>query len=873
MRSLTSTLTATQQGMNATPFVRLYFSLGGTTYEYKTSEADNRIMYVSHSETPYRGGATIRLRDQDGYFRAIDYRGMRVDIGYGYITGSGEEYSNAPPVWVNAQRTISVEGELVCELVCVDIWWKLSNQRAMGSSFTTPPYWDRDTTILDIIDALLSQLGITLSNDATSDPNLSDMPVYESEVNRPVRNILRDMTAMTQSVLRMTGSDTIMSLYYLHPNPASVYTYDTGHAFYSDVKEAGLVVPNRVIVCDLIPTAVTQKAQFSGSADDTFSQGKIGVYTQVFEDQSVQSDSDCQRRAEAYLSKVRTERNQGTIVVPMNCGQEMYDYITVYDTRTGEMVSGRVGSLMRTYDPTEDRNYVLEIQLGGITDIDLSPGTMLDDAVGFNLQPSPIGGGWIYGQIPVPGLGLGSQSYLSSIYFHQGDLNGQNIHNAVHWYAGTIQWADGTVLNITQGEFTSLPYGVERYIYCDIDVADPWNLRIGNLNDAIGANRCILAVVTAQASGYGLAINPIMSHGLRVVADMLADQAIREARLLGVGFIQGVHITDDTITAAKIGANQITAAKLNIVGWSESSGYIIVTDDTARNNLVSAINSSPGSTYIGAGKILVTAPGAAGRALSDWASEETGQTVIDGGKIHTYSISANKLEVNFLSAYVGNFGGGRVYIDSQGLRLYGTGLRLYDSGGAQIGDLQLSVVGGVALRAFDAPLYLTSWKNVVISSSQDLYLFAGTGRDVWVDKSFHPTADGQHSLGHGGSRWSNLWINNIRGDNIYVHSTMRPNSTDAHHSLGDFSHYWWDVHAQQLYDHSPRLPQNSRPTNDIKGIRIRQDGRYDYPTLPPQAQCRTPRGELVDGTNIGGMLQTVVMALQDALGRLDNAGI
>ena len=136
MRTLSATLTTTQQGASGTPYIEIVLTSPDllTTYTFKTTDATPRIFSGKISEGVW-GTTTrpiLRLKNQDQYFSAKDLRGYKADIKWGYNTPSGNESSTMQPLWVYDQREVSAEGELLTELELVDVWWKLGKLRVVG---------------------------------------------------------------------------------------------------------------------------------------------------------------------------------------------------------------------------------------------------------------------------------------------------------------------------------------------------------------------------------------------------------------------------------------------------------------------------------------------------------------------------------------------------------------------------------------------------------------------------------------------------------------------------------------------------------------------------------------------------------------------
>ncbi|RLC59767.1 MAG: hypothetical protein DRH54_01835, partial [Chloroflexi bacterium] len=62
-------------------------------------------------------------------------------------------------------------------------------------------------------------------------------------------------------------------------------------------------------------------------------------------DPNLQSATRAQERADAILRKQSLRAQRGNLVIPVNCGQELYDVITVTDDRCG--ISSKKYRVMR----------------------------------------------------------------------------------------------------------------------------------------------------------------------------------------------------------------------------------------------------------------------------------------------------------------------------------------------------------------------------------------------------------------------------------------------------------------------------------------------------------------------------------------------
>ena len=168
MRTLHADLTAAQQSASRTPYLRLAFRSRdrATSRTYATTDNPNRILDVQQAEgrygaqiavsgVPFAVSAIITLSNDDGALTSVDFKGYRLDIGWGLVTGSGAKYSEGEPLFVVNQRFLSVGGRLELEFHCVSLWEYMRllwvNKGSVAST-----HWDADTSVRHI---LLETLG------------------------------------------------------------------------------------------------------------------------------------------------------------------------------------------------------------------------------------------------------------------------------------------------------------------------------------------------------------------------------------------------------------------------------------------------------------------------------------------------------------------------------------------------------------------------------------------------------------------------------------------------------------------------------------------------------------------------------------------
>lgn len=335
MRSISATLLGAQKASSNSPYTRVYLpNYGGGT------DLSSYMKIVKHIEQPYGGSATILLGQAKTWFATsnvpIDLRGQQVDIGYGFTVGGTNYYSTTAPLWIGSTQLVSTMGVLDVELQCFDIWQKLQMLRICPSSVNIidkAPGYEGDTTIFDIIDGLLT--GITTLTKDSSDGIIDVyMPYIQFALNQPVATCILELMSMTNCYIRMRADG--MHVGELSRATADKYEYNIsvpGHVWWSDIYASDLVIPNRIIVVNTLPTD-DGSYDYSGSADDFESYSKLGYYvTRPYEISGLPSNAECQIRAESILYSIQRSLSKGMTIAPHNCAQELFDYVNVIDSR------------------------------------------------------------------------------------------------------------------------------------------------------------------------------------------------------------------------------------------------------------------------------------------------------------------------------------------------------------------------------------------------------------------------------------------------------------------------------------------------------------------------------------------------------------
>jgi len=334
-RTLSDTLTAAQQGTSKTPYIRIV--INGVDYS-------DRVLSVEHIEEAYRDRAIIVLRNDDRALDpgTVDLRGHRFCPGYGYVTSEGNEYSGAPDLWVKSQQVISREGSVVCQLYCEGMWMYAREQkvRAYGSApYYIGAYDGTTDTVYDIIEDIIEgALGWTLLPAPSPDDGIltSFKPVFN--INKvpyeSAASILYRLITMTKCYYRLTAGLTWKIVYPQESDSVDeVYYSDQPHYFYEYMEKYNEVTPNRIVVyTNFNPDDETTWPSILVGDTGAYS-GNYNEVIQPYVVASIDNQSDANARAAALLTRVKSESLAGRLIIPHDCGVELYDKVNVLDRR------------------------------------------------------------------------------------------------------------------------------------------------------------------------------------------------------------------------------------------------------------------------------------------------------------------------------------------------------------------------------------------------------------------------------------------------------------------------------------------------------------------------------------------------------------
>jgi len=313
-----------------------------------------------------RGRLTVELRNDDGRYASpgsgdlsvLDI-GCQLEVSPGYVTFQGKEVSSGLAFWLEVYEHISAGGKASLTLHASDGWNLIENWRARHQF-----RWNQDSSemsVKDILAFVLARVGLKLEVKSQSSVITSYYPDFTIHPNNRGETVISRLLSFVPDVLFVEGN----KAYLVNPQSydSSVYVYGVAHPIIEGNYRKGAWKLNRL-----------QVEGYDSAGDEpvivgSFAWGEIAhSYDRLsqIDDRNIDTVSKAEQRGEAYLRQAEIESAGGTIHIPVNCGQQLYDVIDLTDSRAG--LSGerkRVLGLILIYNPRRGE-YEQRLLLGAV---------------------------------------------------------------------------------------------------------------------------------------------------------------------------------------------------------------------------------------------------------------------------------------------------------------------------------------------------------------------------------------------------------------------------------------------------------------------------------------------------------------------------
>ncbi len=312
------------------------------------------------------GGLTVELRNDDGRYAApgegdlaiLDI-GCHLEFSPGYVTLSGSEYSAGQSFCLESYEHTSSGGKASLILHARDGWGALNDWKARHQF-----RWNRtsdDFSVKEIIALILARVGLKLEVISQSPVVTGFYPDFTVSPDNSGRAVIHKLLSFVPDVIFIEGN----KAYIVNPlsSDSSVYSYGGEHRLREGRYLRGALRMNRVQVegYDTVGGNLILADSFDWDEIDRLYDRLVQV-----EDRNTGTVAEAQQRGQAYLRQAEIEAGGGAIVIPVNCGQQLYDVVDVTDARAGlDAEKKRVLGLVLVYNPQRGE-YRQRLSLGAV---------------------------------------------------------------------------------------------------------------------------------------------------------------------------------------------------------------------------------------------------------------------------------------------------------------------------------------------------------------------------------------------------------------------------------------------------------------------------------------------------------------------------
>ena len=753
MRTLAGTLSADQKAYNVDAQVKIVLTKAGqTTYTYTRAEI---LDIPFHPEQEYSQTAQVILQNADKSLNNINFKGYKGVISYGV----GANYSPCAPLWVVHQQFISSPGRLTCELSLAGIPNLLAEHEASADySAGADPTATLKTLIIWIANAVLACFSqhpsysiVWDSEDGIIDthPPKDSFKIAYGETRLEK---IKELLAYTSMVMRVEDDEAIH--FFVPTTTGVVYDYEyndipgaANHTFFVKGLRQALVVPNSVTV----ESPPDDETPYSG----TYTHNDYGILPIWHGKRArVNSDAEALAIAEAMVDRAARAAESGSGLVPMNCGQEVHDYIKITDRRQADSRVGNVGYLNRTWSG-KAQTWTLELRFGNVDMVGLL-GTMppqasipefkepqditdlqesVKDAIKVLFQNQLI----MYNKLvsvqkeftyipPKLGAGVEPWQIPQSMQGYQHDIVFTSVdQDDISWAAGTIKFYDNTTQAIALGTYT-IPDASVRYVYFDLADAAPTVLKVtDNYLNVLTTKTGVVAIIQKGADAtVSATIIPSFGKMPLITADIIYLTGLLDklpdgtygkvlSTIIAAGLIQVGSGTKD------VDLDGFNISDTEIVGQTAGVDQVVLDTD--------------GTIKAGAGKITLDA-----QALKLW------------GAKFWFGTDDELYYIQYQIGTTLNAAGATIPIFEPLIVYHWTG-----SNWEQVAAGAGMYIWHAMLREIDAD------SN---DATDVLFITQNQARDGVVEHTLSPSDGGHGKLGTAGAKWGEVNALVVNGDNL-----------------------------------------------------------------------------------------------------------
>jgi hypothetical protein len=309
------------------------------------------------------GGLTVELRNDDGRYAApgqgslaVLDTGCRIEFSPGYVTVAGKEASDGLAYYLESYEHTSAGGQASLILRAVDGWAALAAWTARHQL-----RWNKaaqETNVLGIISFILARAGLKLEVKTQSAAITGFYPDFTVSPGDSGREAITKLLSFVPDVIFIEGD----KAYLVNPadSDSAVYDYGEEHPIFEGSYRRGAMKTNRVQV-EGYSAGLLVAESFAWDEID-----RLNDRLKQVDDRNIGTVVEAQQRGQSYLRQAEIEAEGGNILVPVNCGQQLYDVVTITDARAGlDATKKRVLGIVLGYYPRRGE-YRQRLTLGAV---------------------------------------------------------------------------------------------------------------------------------------------------------------------------------------------------------------------------------------------------------------------------------------------------------------------------------------------------------------------------------------------------------------------------------------------------------------------------------------------------------------------------
>lgn len=318
------------------------------------------VLELIADASPQDGRVRVVLRNDDGRYSdlssgpyAVIRRGSQLNFSPGYMTAAGALASTGPKYWIDGWEYETGEGGAVFVLHGHDAWtildsWRARRQYSWGAG---------EKNVFLILEFIFGRAGLEFTSLSNSSTMTSLHPSFTIHPGELGRTAVRRLLAMVPDLVMVSGEFG----YVRNPLATDPAEYDYGVDHVILRGRYGALSPdfNRVQVFG------------DGVMVDRFDWGSIDdLYDRLLQvhDLNLSSVATAEERADALQRNAALGEEGGEILVPVNCGQELYDVVAITDAGAGLSSARRrvMGMALRYSVDRRSPAYEQRIRLGAV---------------------------------------------------------------------------------------------------------------------------------------------------------------------------------------------------------------------------------------------------------------------------------------------------------------------------------------------------------------------------------------------------------------------------------------------------------------------------------------------------------------------------